>query len=126
VHGSYVTDVLPTMILIGTGCGICFPALMTLSMSGATPSDAGLVSGLVNTTVQVGGALGLAVLATVATTRTHSSSNAAALTAGYHVAFLIAGLLVLAALAVACTVLAPERTASASRSNAEPAVDLAR
>jgi MFS family permease len=126
VHGSYVTDVLPTMILIGTGCGICFPALMTLSMSGATPSDAGLVSGLVNTTVQVGGALGLAVLATVATTKTHGSSNAGALTAGYHVAFLIAGLLVLAALAVACTVLAPERAASASRSNVEPAVDLAR
>jgi EmrB/QacA subfamily drug resistance transporter len=125
VHGSYVTDVLPTMILIGTGCGICFPALMTLSMSGATPSDAGLASGLVNTTVQVGGALGLAVLATVATTKTHGLSSAVALTAGYHLAFLIAGLLVLAALAVAFTVLAPERAASASRSNAEPAVDLA-
>jgi EmrB/QacA subfamily drug resistance transporter len=125
VHGSYVTDVLPTMILIGTGGGICFPALMTLSMSGATPSDAGLASGLVNTTVQVGGALGLAVLATVATTKTHNSSSAVALTAGYHVAFLIAGLLVLAALAVAFTVLAPERAASASRSNTEPAIDLA-
>ena len=47
-----------------------FPALMTLAMSGATPSDAGLASGLVNTTQQVGGALGLAVLATLATTRT--------------------------------------------------------
>ncbi len=125
VHGSYVTDVLPTMILIGTGAGICFPALMTLSMSGATPSDAGLASGLVNTTVQVGGALGLAVLATVATTKTHGSSSAVALTAGYHVAFLIAGLLVLAALAIAFIVLAPERAASACRSNAEAAVDLA-
>jgi MFS family permease len=125
VHGSYVTDVLPTMILIGTGAGVCFPSLMTLSMSGATPGDAGLASGLVNTTVQVGGALGLAVLATVATTRAHGSSSVAALTAGYHVAFLIAGLLVLAALAVAVTVLGPDRAAAPSRSNAEPAVDLA-
>jgi EmrB/QacA subfamily drug resistance transporter len=125
VHGSYVTDVLPTMILIGTGAGVCFPSLMTLSMSGATPGDAGLASGLVNTTVQVGGALGLAVLATVATTRAHGSSSVAALTAGYHVAFLIAGLLVLAALVVAVTVLAPDRAAAPCRSNAEPAVDLA-
>jgi EmrB/QacA subfamily drug resistance transporter len=124
VHGSYITDVLPTMILIGTGAGVCFPALMTLSMSGATPSDAGLASGLVNTTVQVGGALGLAVLATVATTSAHGSSSVMALTAGYHVAFLIAGLLVLAALVVAVTVLGPERAASAKCSNAKPAVDV--
>ena len=52
------------------GIGVCFPALMTLAMSGATPEDAGLASGLVNTTAQVGGALGLAVLATVSATRT--------------------------------------------------------
>jgi EmrB/QacA subfamily drug resistance transporter len=110
VHGSYVVDVLPTMILIGAGCGICFPALMTLSMSGATPSDAGLASGLVNTTVQVGGALGLAVLATVAASHAHGSTTAAALTGGYHVAFLIGGLLVLAAIGVAFAMLdAPER-----------------
>src|SRR3954467_12686541 len=70
VHGEYVVDVLPAMVLMGTGVGVAFPALMTLSMSGATPSDAGLASGLVNTTVQVGGALGLAVLATLAGTET--------------------------------------------------------
>ncbi len=69
VDGDYVTDVLPTMILLGTGAGLCFPALMTLAMSGATQSDAGLASGLVNTTAQVGGALGLAVLATLSTSR---------------------------------------------------------
>ena len=57
------------MVLLGTGAGLAFPALMTLAMSGATPSDAGLASGLVNTTAQVGGALGLAVLATLSTTR---------------------------------------------------------
>ena len=65
VDGSYVQHVLPVMILLGLGIGVCFPALMTLAMSGATQEDAGLASGLVNTTAQVGGALGLAVLATL-------------------------------------------------------------
>ena len=58
------------MILIGLGAGLGFPSLMTLAMSGATGSDSGLASGLVNTSVQVGGAIGLAVLATFATERT--------------------------------------------------------
>ncbi|MEP7179010.1 MAG: MFS transporter, partial [Pseudonocardiales bacterium] len=76
VNGHYVTDVLPTMILLGTGAGLSFPALMGLAMTGAKPEDAGLASGLVNTTAQVGGALGLAVLATVATSRTtHLMAN---------------------------------------------------
>ena len=65
VDGSYVGDVLPVMILLGFGAGVSFPALMTLAMSGATQEDAGLASGLVNTSAQVGGALGLAVLATL-------------------------------------------------------------
>jgi EmrB/QacA subfamily drug resistance transporter len=113
VHGNYFGDVLPVMILLGFGIGVCFPALMTLAMSGATPSDAGLTSGLVNTTAQVGGALGLAVLATLSTTRTHAltvagKSYAAALTGGFHLAFLIAAGLVLAAVVVALTVLKPE------------------
>ena len=60
------TEVRPSMLLLGLGAGVRFPALMNLAMSGATPQDAGLASGLVNTTAQVGGALGLAVLATLA------------------------------------------------------------
>ena len=63
-------DVVPAVVFIGLGAGLSFPSLMTLAMSGATPSDAGLASGLVNATVQVGGAVGLAVLATLATERT--------------------------------------------------------
>ena len=63
------------MLLLGIGAGVCFPALMTLAMSGATPSDAGLASGLVNTTAQVGGALGLAVLATLSTSHSDSCSR---------------------------------------------------
>ncbi len=113
VHGSYARDILPTMILLGLGIGGSFPALMKLAMSGATPSDAGLASGLVNTTVQVGGALGLAVVATLAATRTNSlladgHSHAAALTGGYQLAFTVGAGLIVAALAVALTVLQPE------------------
>ena len=70
VDGNYLTDVLPSTLLLGSGVGVCFPALMTLAMSGATQEDAGLASGLVNTTAQVGAAIGLAVLATLSATRT--------------------------------------------------------
>ena len=110
VDASYVSDALPSMILIGVGAGLSFPALMTLAMSGATPEDSGLASGVINTTMQVGGALGLAVLATLASTRSDDllasgSSTASALTDGYQLAFLVAGGLVLAALVVAATVL---------------------
>jgi EmrB/QacA subfamily drug resistance transporter len=116
VDGSYVRHVLPVMILLGFGAGVCFPALMTLAMSGATQSDAGLASGLVNTTAQVGGALGLAVLATLSATRSESliengDFTASALTGGYHLAFLIGAGLVVVAIAVAVTVLKPERQA---------------
>jgi MFS family permease len=127
VDGSYVRDVLPVMILLGFGIGVSFPALMTLAMSGATREDAGLASGLVNTTAQVGGALGLAVLATLSTTRSDSlleggKSTAAALTGGYHLAFLIGAALVVAAIVVAVTVVEPEQPAAgeAAPADAEP------
>ena len=77
VNASYVVDLLPAMILIGLGAGLAFPSLMTLAMSGATPEDSGLASGLVNTSVQVGGAIGLAVLATFASERTDRAGAAA-------------------------------------------------
>jgi EmrB/QacA subfamily drug resistance transporter len=112
VNASYATDLLPVMVLLGVGAGLVFPALMTLAMSAATPEDSGLASGLVNTTQQVGGALGLAVLATLATTRTgtlqaHGASTATALTAGYHLAFTIAAILVLVAIGIGLVLLRP-------------------
>ena len=110
VDAVYAVDVFPVMVILGIGAGLCFPSLMTLAMSGATPQDAGLASGLVNTTAQVGGALGLAVLATLSASRaadlTASGTPAAeALTSGYHLAFWIATALVAAAIVVALTVL---------------------
>jgi EmrB/QacA subfamily drug resistance transporter len=110
VDGSYVVDVLPSMLLLGVGAGLAFPSLMTLAMSDATPEDSGLASGLVNTSQQVGGALGLSVLATFSATRSDTllaagDSTAAALTGGYHLAFAIAAGLVAAGLVIAVTVL---------------------
>jgi len=110
--GTYLTYVLPVALLMGAGAGLCFPALMTLAMSTATPQDAGLASGLVNTTGQIGGALGLAVLASVSASRTSAllaqhRPAAVALTDGYHLAFWIAFALVIAAILVAATILRP-------------------
>ena len=109
VDGTLV-DIMPAMVLVGLGAGLGFPSLMTLSMSGATPSDSGLASGLVNTSVQVGGAFGLAVLATIATERSGNliadgAAVRAALNSGYHVAYLIGAVLVVAAIAAALTIL---------------------
>jgi MFS family permease len=129
--GSYALHVLPVMILLGTGIGVCFPALMTIAMSGATKSDAGLASGLVNTSAQVGGALGLAVLATLSASRSdhlieQGKSTAVALTSGYHLAFWIAAALVVAAIAVALLVVQPEAKAAErleAEGEAEPATE---
>jgi len=113
VDAKYVTDLLPAMLLLGVGGGLFFAALMTLAMSAATQEDSGLMSGLVNTTQQVGGALGLAVLATLSATHSDNllasgDSTAEALTGGYHLAFAIGGGLVVAALALALVLLRPE------------------
>jgi len=130
VDGNYLTDLLPPFLLIGIGVGTSFPAIMTLAMSGATPEDAGLASGLVNTSMQVGGAIGLAVLATLSGERTQSliddgHSLKAALTSGYHVAYLVGAVLAAIAVAIAVFVLrAPqpeEMPAPQAESEPEPA-----
>jgi EmrB/QacA subfamily drug resistance transporter len=125
VHGSYVTDVLPVMLLLGVGVGSTFPALMSLAMSDVAPADAGLASGLVNTAGQVGGALGLAVLATSAATHSSSLTHAGkpladALTGGYHVAFLIAAALVGVAIVLCLALSAPANARADARAAARP------
>jgi EmrB/QacA subfamily drug resistance transporter len=93
VHGSFVIDVLPSMILLGIGAGIAFNPVLLAAMSDVAPEESGLASGLVNTSFMMGGALGLAVLASLAASRTQSllddgQGQLAALTGGYHAAFL--------------------------------------
>jgi EmrB/QacA subfamily drug resistance transporter len=124
VDGSYLAHVLPVMVLMGLGGGLAFPSLMTLSMSGATQADAGLASGLVNTSLQVGGAIGLAVLATLSSTRSDNLiadgvSESSALTSGYHLAFLIGAILIASAIALAVTVLEPETEGNEEGAHAE-------
>jgi EmrB/QacA subfamily drug resistance transporter len=127
VDGSYVQHVLPSMILFGFGIGAAFPPLMTLAMSDVEPQDAGLASGLVNTAAQVGGALGLAVLATLSATRSDKliedgTATASALTSGYHLAFVIGAALVAVAIVVVLAVVRPERRHARSEQGAgEPA-----
>lgn len=94
VHGTILVDVLPGMLLLGLGAGIAFNPLLLAAMNGVDPHESGLASGVVNTSFMMGGALGLAVLASLAASRSASltesvGSGAAALNGGYHLAFVV-------------------------------------
>jgi len=113
VSADYLRDLFPVLALLGIGGGLAFPSLGVVAMAGATPSDAGLASGLLNTTGQVGGALGLAALATVSTGRTgeliaQGQSPVAALSGGYHMAWAIGAALAIASVVIAATILKSE------------------
>ncbi len=106
VHGHYVTDLLPSFLLIGLGMGISFVAVTIAALAGVPARDAGIASGLVNTSRQVGGAIGLAAVTTISTTygRSHSALlSAAATTHGYRVAFGTLAVLALGAAALTAT-----------------------
>jgi len=125
VEGEYLADLLAPMVLVGFGVGTAFPALMTLAMSGATPEDSGLASGLVNTSMQVGGAIGLAVLATLATERTDSqladgASKLAALNSGYHLAYVVGAVATVIAVTVLKPVPMPSPEAMAAAADTDP------
>lgn len=102
VNGSFVVDVLPGMMLLGLGAGMAFNPVLLAAMSEVSPSDSGLASGVVNTAFMMGGALGLAVLASAAAARTASMDAAGAqlplaLTGGYNLAFLVGAVFAAAA-----------------------------
>ena len=110
--GSYWVNVLPAMVLLGVGAGLGYPAALTVVMADATTSDRGLRSGLVNTTQQIGPAVGLAVLAAVANNRTGAllaggHGQVEALTGGYHLAFLIGAAFAVAAMVMTALVVKP-------------------
>ena len=111
------------MILLGLGAGIAFNPVLFAAMSEVKPEESGLASGIVNTSFMMGGALGLAVLASVAASRTShleasGHSTASALTGGYHVAFVVGALFAVAAAAIGATLL---RTHTAPAHEPEPA-----
>jgi EmrB/QacA subfamily drug resistance transporter len=110
VDGTYAVDVLASMILLGFGAGMAFNPLLMAAMNDVAPTEAGLASGLVNTAFMMGGALGLAVLASVADRRTDSlrasgDGPLAALNGGYHVAFLVGAIFALGAAAIGAALL---------------------
>jgi EmrB/QacA subfamily drug resistance transporter len=127
VDGNFVVDVLPSMILLGFGAGMAFNPVLLAAMSDVEPSEAGLASGLVNTSFMMGGALGLAVLASVAASRTNTLvddgySQLAALTGGYHAAFLLGAVFAAAAAIIGATLL---RAGAGTPAHEEPAGELA-
>jgi MFS family permease len=126
VGGSYVTDVLPSMVLLGFGAGMSFNPLLLAAMSDVDPSESGLASGVVNTAFMMGGALGLAVLTSVAASHTSDlrasgDGPLVALNGGYHVAFLIGAVFAFAAAAIGATVL---RADVQGKTGHEPAGEL--
>ncbi len=110
VDGSFAADVLPSMILLGLGAGMAFNPVLLAAMGDVDPAEAGLASGVVNTSFMMGGAVGLAVLASAAASRTSTlvdagHSEIAALTGGYHLAFLLGAVFAAAAAVISATLI---------------------
>ncbi|MEY2505468.1 MAG: hypothetical protein QOG27_1748, partial [Verrucomicrobiota bacterium] len=132
VDGDFVVDVLPSMILLGLGAGIAFNPVLLAAMSDVEPQDAGLASGVVNTAFMMGGALGLAVLASLADSRTRSlvgdgEGPLAALTGGYHLSFVVGAVFALAAAGIGAWLLRNPQAPPAQHApppEAEPAAEL--
>jgi MFS family permease len=127
VDGNFAVDVLPSMLLQGFGAGIAFNPLLLAAMSDVAPQESGLASGVVNTAFMMGGALGLAILASLAASRTDSLLTSGdgplvALNGGYHVAFLVGALFAAAAAVLGGVLLrATAATAATAPTNAESA-----
>jgi hypothetical protein len=124
VDGTFTMDVLLPMLFFGLGGGITFNPLLLAAMGDVEPQDSGLASGVVNTSFMMGGALGLAVLAAIATSRTENllasgDSQVEALAGGYHAAFVVGALFAAAAGVLAATLLRP--SSAPAHAMAEPA-----
>jgi EmrB/QacA subfamily drug resistance transporter len=124
VDGHFIVDVLPSMILLGLGAGIAFNPVLLAAMGDVDPAESGLASGIVNTAFMMGGAVGLAVLASVAASRTNTLVDAghgqvAALTGGYHIAFLLGAVFAAAAAVIGAALL---RAGAAAPAHGEEAV----
>ena len=131
VGGSYLADLLPGFLLIAVGLGFSFVPISIAALAGIQPAEAGLASGLINTSQQIGGALGIAALSTIATSRTEDaiaggSTHAAALVSGFHGAFLAGVILAAIGIVAALTLIRrDELEQGAEPVEAEPVFDLA-
>jgi EmrB/QacA subfamily drug resistance transporter len=128
VDGSFVADVLPSMILLGLGAGMAFNPVLLAAMGDVDPAEAGLASGVVNTSFMMGGAVGLAVLASAAASRTSTLVDAghdqvAALAGGYHLAFLLGAVFAAAAAVIGATLIRETAPAAHAEAIGEPATE---
>jgi EmrB/QacA subfamily drug resistance transporter len=129
VDGDFVTDLLPCMILLGIGAGMAFNPVLLAAMSDVRPEQSGLASGIVNTAFMMGGALGLAVLVSLADSRTgdlrdSGSSELDALTGGYHLAFIVGTAFAVGAAVVAGLLLRPGIAAAHEAAHGQVAAEL--
>jgi EmrB/QacA subfamily drug resistance transporter len=121
VHGQYVRDLLPSFILIGAGIGVSFVAVTIAGLQGIPPADAGIASGLVNTSRQIGGAVGLAVVSTIAASSASRGSGAAtSLLHGFHISFAVLSALGLLGALLTVTSFRPRTTHPLRGSQAPP------
>jgi EmrB/QacA subfamily drug resistance transporter len=130
VDGSFAVDLLPGMILLGLGAGIAFNPMLLAAMGDVEPSEAGLASGIVNTSFMMGGALGLAVLASLAATRTdtltaNGQSALEALNGGYHLAFVVGAIFAVVAAGLGATLLREAAMPAGAHGESEPAAEAA-
>jgi EmrB/QacA subfamily drug resistance transporter len=133
VGGSYLGDLLPGFLLIAVGLGFSFVPISIAALAGIQPAEAGLASGLINTSQQIGGALGIAALSTIATSRTSDAvaggaSKADALVSGFHGAFVAGGIAAVVGVVVAVTLIRRDELALQPVEEApaaEAALDLA-
>jgi predicted MFS family arabinose efflux permease len=128
VDGSFIVDLLPGMILLGIGAGIAFNPVLLAAMSDVRPEESGLASGVVNTAFMMGGALGLAVLASVAASRTDALTASghgelSALLGGYHVAFVLGALFALGAAAIGVAFFRISAAPAGAHEEAAPALE---
>jgi hypothetical protein len=124
VHGSFVLNVLPGMILFGAGAGLAFAPSVALAMADAAPADVGLASGLANVSLQLGAAIGVAVLASISTSRSNHElaqgvGRASALVSGYQTGYLVAAGCIAAAIVISFLVFNDRNVARAPVANAE-------
>jgi MFS family permease len=123
VHGSFVLDVLPSMLLLGAGAGLAFNPVLLAAMGDVEPHESGLASGVVNTSFMMGGALGLAVFVSLSSGRMTSelaagAGQVAALNSGLHVAFVAGGIAAVAAAVLGAVLLRPKPMAAPAESGA--------
>jgi EmrB/QacA subfamily drug resistance transporter len=130
VHGSYLGDLLPGFLLIAVGLGFSFVPISIAALAGIEPHEAGLASGLINTTQQIGGAVGIAALSTIATTRTTDAlaggaTKSSALVTGFHGAFWAGVIIAAVGVVAAFTLIRRDELKQGAEPVAEPVLDLA-